>query len=43
MGGFDGNKYIVGEGIGALYAIRICQLNPEMFKGAVFINPLLAF
>ena len=22
--GFEGNKYIVGEGIGALYAMRIC-------------------
>ena len=23
-GGFDGQKYIVGEGIGALYAMKLC-------------------
>lgn len=43
LGGFEGNKYIVGEGIGALYAMRICQLNKDMFKGAIFVNPLFGF
>ena len=36
-------KFIVGHSLGALYALRICQMNPEMFRGCVMINPLLEF
>lgn len=40
---FEGTKYIIGEGIGALYAMRLCQLQSEALKGAVFVNPLFSF
>ena len=36
-------KFIIGQSIGALYAFRLCQMDPDLFKAAVLINPLLEF
>ena len=36
-------KFIMGHSLGALYASRICQRNPNFFKGQILINPLFEF
>ena len=39
----DVPKYIFGHSLGGLYATRMCQANPDYFKGSVLVNPLLEF
>ena len=36
-------KFILGHSLGALYALRFCQLHPELFRGCILVNPLLEF
>lgn len=36
-------KFIVGDGLGALYALQACRKDPDFFKGCISINPLFRF
>lgn len=36
-------KFLIGHSIGALYAARLCQKEPDFFKGQILINPLMEF
>jgi len=36
-------KFIIGDGVGALWAQRICLDRPDHFKGCITLNPLLEF
>jgi len=36
-------KFIIGDGIGALYAIQACKNHPDFFKGCISITPLFRF